>query len=168
MSKQTVLFSSFFSLLWLTSMLCAVVSGFLHLPLAVRYGLVQSWYSSPSVAHYRSAAALLLLGTYALMIWRLQGHNRFCLTRCGLLRILLLSVLAVTGIALVVHNMPDYSIYGSSYTAIKLLHLASAIALLPLLIFRLCQGWRGGYGWLRPKEDGKGACLLLRSKGDGR
>ena len=86
-------------------MLSAVWSGLSHLPQLARYGLVQSLSWSPSVAHYYSSAALLFLGTYALTIWWLQGRNAFCLTRCGRVRVVLLVGLAVTGLALIVHNM---------------------------------------------------------------
>ena len=44
--------------------------------------------------------------------------------------------------------------------------VAGALALLPLLIYRLLQGWRGGYGWLRPRENSSGSCRpRRRSKG---
>ena len=158
MKKRQTLFSSFFSLLWLVSMLSAVWSGISHLPLLSRYGLLRSAAWPPSVPHYYSSAALLLLGTYAFTIWRLKGHSTYCLTRCGLLRILLLLGLAVTGLALIVHNMPDYSLFDGVYAAVKMLHLACALALLPLLIYRLLQCWRGGYGWLRPLEDANTSC----------
>ena len=166
MKKQKTLFSSFFSLLWLVSMFSAVWSGILHLPILSRYGLVRSVTWPPSVPHYYSSAALLFLGTYAFTIWRLQGHSTYCLTRCGLMRVVLLMGLAVTGLALIVHNMPDYSLFDGAYAAVKMLHLVCALALLPLLIYRLLQGWKGGYGWLRPREDVTDACRTRRrSKG---
>ena len=105
MKNQPSLFSSFFSVLWLASMLTAVWSGLAHLPQAGRYGLIQSSNWSPSVAHYYSSAALLFLGTYAFTVWRLQGRSAYCLTRCGLLRIILLIGLAISGLALIVHNL---------------------------------------------------------------
>lgn len=165
MKTHQTLFSSFFSLLWFVSMLSAVWSGILHLPLMIRYGLVPSANWSPSVSHYYSSAALLFLGTYAFTIWRLQGHSTYCLTRCGLLRIILLLGLAVSGLALIVHNMPDYSLFDGVYAAVKMLHLTCALALLPLLIYRLFQGCRGGYGWLRPREDSASCRTHRRSKG---
>lgn len=139
-------------------MLCAVWSGLSHLPQVARFGLLRLSNWSPSVAHYYSAAALLLLGTYGFTVWRLQGRAAYSLTRCGLLRVVLLFVLAVTGLAMILHNMPDFSLYGATYTVVKLLHLACALALLPLLIYRLCRGWAGGYGWLCPRDEGKNSC----------
>ena len=166
MKNQLSLFSSFFSVLWLASMLAAVWSGLAHLPQAGRYGLIQSTSWAPSVAHYYSSAALLFLGTYAFTVWRLQGRGTFCLTRCGLLRVILLMGLATSGLALIVHNMPDFSLYDGVYAAVKMVHLVCALALLPLLIYRLLQGWRGGYGWLRPRENSSGSCRpRRRSKG---
>lgn len=166
MKKQKTLFSSLFSLLWLVSMLSAVWSGMSHLPLMVRYGLVPSANWSPSVAHYYSSAALLFLGTYAFTIWLRQGHSTYCLTRCGLMRVVLLVGLAVTGLALIVHNMPDYSLFDGTYAAVKMLHLTCALALLPLLIYRLFRRWKGGYGWLRPREEGTGSCRPSRRSRD--
>ena len=165
MKKTEPLFSSFFSLLWLISMLCAVWSGLLHLPQASRYGLMRlsSW--SPSVAHYYSAAALLCLGTYGFVVWRMEGRNTHRLTRCGLVRVILLLALAVTGLAMILHNMPDFSLFGVAYTVVKLLHLACALALLPLLIYRLCRGWAGGYGWLCPRKEPDDCC---RASGRGK
>lgn len=151
-------------MLWLASMLSAVWSGLSHLPQVNRYGVIQSANWSPSVAHYYSAAALLFLGTYALTVWRLQGRSAYCLTRCGLMRIILLIGLAVTGLALIVHNMPDYSLYDGIYAAVKILHLACALALLPLLMYRLCRGWAGGYGWLKPREEADASCGISRRR----
>ena len=166
MKNRQTLFSSFFSLLWFVSMFSAVWSGISHLPLMIRYGLVPSANWSPSVSHYYSSAALLFLGTYAFTIWRLQGHSTYYLTRCGLMRVVLLIGLAITGLALIVHNMPEYSLYGALYTAVKMLHLACALALLPLLIFRLFRRWKGGYGWLRPRDENSDSCRLHRRRRD--
>ena len=160
MKNQPSLFSSIFSALWLASMLAAVWSGLAHLPQAARYGLIQSASWSPSVAHYYSSAALLFLGTYAFTVWRLHGHSTFCLTRCGLLRVILLIGLAISGLALIVHNMPNFSLYDGVYAYVKMLHLVCALALLPLLIYRRSRRWIGGYGWLKPRdgaETGLGA-----------
>lgn len=164
MKNQPSLFSSFFTMVWLACMLSAVWSGLTHLPQAMRYGLITSSHWSPSVAHYYSAAALLFLGTYAFAVWRLQGCSAYCLTRCGLLRVVLLMGLAVTGLALIVHNMPDYSLYDGVYAVVKMLHLACALALLPLLIYRLCRGWTGGHGWLKPREGADAGCGLPRMR----
>ena len=160
MKNQPSLFSSLFSILWLASMLSAVWSGLTHLPQVWRYGLIHSSNWSPSVAHYYSAAALLFLGTYAFVVWRLQGCNAYRLTRCGFLRVTLLVGLAVTGLALIVHNMPDYSLYEGLYATVKMLHLGCALALLPLLIYRLCSGWAGGHGWLKLREGADTRCCL--------
>lgn len=164
MKDQRSLFSSFFSVLWLASMLTAVWSGLAHLPQAGRYGLIPSASWSPSVAHYYSSAALLFLGTYAFTVWLLQGRSDFCLTRCGLLRVLLLMGLAISGLGLIIHNMPEYSLYDGVYAAVKMTHLACALALLPLLIYRLCRCWSGGYGWLKPRDSAGAACGVSRRR----
>ena len=164
MKNQPSLFSSIFSMLWLASMLAAVWSGLAHLPQATRYGLIQSASWSPSVAHYYSSAALLFLGTYAFTVWRLQGRSAYCLTRCGLLRVILLMGLATSGLALIVHNMPNFSLYDGVYAYVKTLHLVCALALLPLLIYRLCRRWTGGYGWLKPRDGADTCCGAARRR----
>lgn len=80
MKEEPCLFSAFFKLLWMAAMLAAIVSGLAHLPFAFRYGLINSWRASPTVAHYWSAAALLLLGTYAAAVWLAAGRRRYALT----------------------------------------------------------------------------------------
>lgn len=146
------LFSGFFRLLWLASMLAAVLSGLAHLPFAFRYGLIQGWRASPTVAHYWSAAALLLLGSYALVVWWRLGRREFALTRCGLARVIFLSILAVSGLLLTLHNLPGFSMYGGTYAFIKLGHLFCALALLPLMLQYLALRLLGRNAWLTPME----------------
>ena len=35
---------------------------------------------------------------------------------------------------------------------------AFALALLPLLIYRLCRRWTGGYGWQKPRDGADTCC----------
>ena len=117
MKEEPCLFSAFFKLLWVAAMLAAIVSGLAHLPFAFRYGLINSWRASPTVAHYWSAAALLLLGTYAAVVWLAAGRRRYALTCLGGLRVTLLVVLAVTGLLLVLHNLPGFSCMAAPTTS---------------------------------------------------
>lgn len=89
------------------------------------------------MAHYWSAAALLLLGTYAAVVWWRLGRREYALTRFGLVRVIFLGLLAVSGLLLILHNLPGFSVYGSTYAMIKLGHLFFALALFPLVGMRL-------------------------------
>lgn len=156
MKEEPRLFSVFFKLLWAAAMLAAIVSGLAHLPFAFRYGLVHSWRASPTVAHYWSAAALLLLGTYAAVVWRAAGRRRYALTRWGGLRVALLTTLAVTGLLLALHNLPGFSIYGVAYAAIKLAHLLCALLLPLLLLAHAALRLLGRGRWVRALPGARG------------
>lgn len=148
MTQRPRLFSNFFNILWLAAVLAAVLSGLAHLPVAYRYGIMHIWRSSPTVAHYWSAAALLLLGSYATAVWWRLGRREYALTRFGLVRVVFLGFLAVSGLLLILHNLPGFSVYGSTYAVIKLGHLFCALALFPLASMRLFM--RGH--WLKFRE----------------
>ena len=152
MKSRPCLFSPVFGALWLCSMVAAVLSGLAHLPLAWRYGLIP-WNGKATVVHYWAAAALLLLGTYACMVWWARGRRLYSLTRCGRVRGVFLGLLAASGLALVLHNLPDFSVYGVAYSIIKIGHLVCALALLPVFAFQWCARAVGGYGWFRPRGD---------------
>ena len=119
MRERGPLFSSFFLVLWDLAVAAALFSGFAHLPLAYRYGLIDTWNTSPTVIHYW-AAALLLLGSYAGVVWQGESGRRFRLAVWGRLRVALVILLAVTGIILILHNLEDTSVYGGAYAACKL------------------------------------------------
>ena len=149
MKEDPRLFSAFFKLLWAACMLAAIVSGLAHLPFAFRYGLINTWRASPTVAHYWSAAALLLLGTYAAVVWCALGRRDYALPPWGGLRVALLLVLAVTGLLLILHNLPGFSVYGATYAVIKLGHLFCALALPLLLFVHGCLRLLGRGRWVR-------------------
>ena len=156
MKEEPCLFSVFFRLFWGAAMLTAIVSGLAHLPFAFRYGLVHAWRASTTVAHYWSAAALLMLGTYATVVWRAVGRRRYALTRWGVLRVALLAALAVTGLLLALHNLPGFSVYGLTYAAIKLGHLLCALLLPLLLLVHSILRLLGRGRWLRPLPAARG------------
>ena len=140
--------SSFFLVLWDLAVAAALFSGFAHLPLAYRYGLIDTWNTSPTVIHYW-AAALLLLGSYAGVVWQGESGRRFRLAVWGRLRVALVILLAVTGIILILHNLEDTSVYGGAYAACKLGHLACAALFTLFLLIRCCL-----------RLTGRGRCVL--------
>lgn len=149
MKERVPLFSAFILILWNLAVLTALLSGFAHLPIAYRYGLIDTWNISPTVVHYWSAAALLLLGSYAGVVWLGEAQGRFRLSRWGRLRVLLVSLLSLSGLVLILHNLKDVSIYGGAYAACKLGHLALALMFAFFLLVRcLMHIW------------GRGRCIL--------
>lgn len=149
MRERGPLFSSFFLVLWDLAVAAALFSGFAHLPLAYRYGLIDTWNTSPTVIHYWAAAALLLLGSYAGVVWQGENGRRFRLAVWGRLRVALVILLAVTGIILILHNLEDTSVYGGAYAACKLGHLACAALFTLFLLIRCCL-----------RLTGRGRCVL--------
>ena len=154
--KPTQLFSGIFCFFWTTALLTAVLSGLSHLPFAVRYGLVQSD-ARTTIWHYYAAAVLLTLGTYAVIIWWFRGRGAFSFTRCGAIRTALLVLLSLSGLTLMLHNLPDAAFFGRAYTTIKLCHLFSALLLVPVLLMQ-------GALWLA----GKPSALKARAAENGR
>ena len=148
--NPTQLFSGIFCFFWTTALLTAVFSGLSHLPFAVRYGLVQSD-ARATIWHYYAAAVLLMLGTYAVIIWWFGGRREFLFTRCGAIRTVLLILLSLSGLALMLHNLPDVALFGRFYTAIKFCHLFSGLLLVPVLLLQ-------GALWLAGKPSSLKAC----------
>ena len=149
MRERGPLFSSFVIILWNLAVLAALLSGFAHLPIAYRYGIIDTWNTSPTVVHYWAAAALLLLGAYAGIVWAGSADGRFRLSRWGRLRVVLVSLLSLSGLLLILHNLEEVSIFGAFYAACKLGHLALAFLFAFFLLVRgLMHLW------------GKGRCIL--------
>ena len=149
MKDSGPLFSSFILMLWDAAVLVALVSGLAHLPVAYRYGLIDTWDTSPTVIHYWSAAAILLLAAYAGLVWFAESGGRFYLSRWGRLRVALVTLLAVSGILLVLHNLEDVSLFGAVYAVCKLGHLACALIFAFFLLLRGCM-----------RLLGRGRCVL--------
>lgn len=149
MKDRGPLFSSFILMVWDVAVLAALLSGLAHLPMAYRYGLIDTWDTSPTVIHYWSAAALLLLAAYAGVIWFGESGGRFRLSGWGRLRVVLVSLLGVSGILLILHNLEDMSLYGAFYAVCKLGHLACALLFAFFLLLRGCM-----------RLLGRGRCVL--------
>lgn len=151
MRPQRYLFSTFFRWIWLFAVLFVLATGLAHLPLG--------WHSSglfsipvlrpllykPTLWHYWANALLLLLLAYGLVIWIVEGRQRYRLTFFGCSRLILLFLLCLSGMLLALHNLAPFSLYGVVYPIFKLLHLAAALCFLPLCLVRFV--WRGK--WLR-------------------
>ena len=150
--RRRKLFPALFRVLWSASLMTAVVSGLSHLPFAVRFGLV-GWDNRASLWHYYAAAALLMLSTYAVIIWGWEGRRYLRLTVGGCLRALLLGALILSGLTLVLHNLPDIAFFGETYATIKLCHLSCALILVPVLLVQIILRLTGRSPCLVPRED---------------
>ena len=98
-------------------MVWAVVSGFAHLPVIYRYAEAALPWLRPAaysgtVAHYWAAAAMLCLTSYAAIVWMVRGTRSYSLTPFGMLRLVLLALLMLSGLGLILHNFQDFSFYG--------------------------------------------------------
>ena len=149
MKERGPLFSALIILLWDMATVAAILSGFAHLPVAYRYGIIDTWNTSPTVVHYWAAAGLLFLSVYAGVIWFGESAGRFRLSRWGWLRVILVVLLCVSGLLLVLHNLEEVSIHGGVYAVCKLGHLACAALFTVFLVIRC---------WLR--LAGRGRCVL--------
>lgn len=155
MRDRGPLFSSFILLVWDAAVLAALVSGLAHLPVAYRYGLIDTWDTSPTVIHYWAAAAMLLLAAYAGVIWFGESAGRFRLSRWGRLRVVLVTLLAVSGLLLILHNLEDMSLYGATYAVCKLGHLACALLFAFFLLLRGCMRLFGRGRCVLPLQGGR-------------
>ena len=158
-TERRPLFGFLFRLLWRISVVWAVVSGFAHLPVIYRYAeglfpwLRPAAYSG-TVAHYWAAAAMLCLTSYAAIVWLLRGTRSYSLTPFGMLRLVLLALLMLSGLGLILHNFQDFSVYGPVYTLIKHCHLGCALLWALLVLVRLA---RRGLWWDRRRGTGRRA-----------
>ncbi len=121
------------------------LSGFVHLPMAKRYSLVKipglSWtgdYFTSHYVHYISATFLLLWLAYRAVFFIFEKNES--LTVSGILRVVILSVLALSGFFHVISNMGGVNFSATFITTIDFTHLGFAFLLLfvyvPLSIIR--------------------------------
>lgn len=157
-TERRPLFGFLFRLLWRISVVWAVVSGFAHLPVIYRYAEAALPWLRPAaysgtVAHYWAAAAMLCLTSYAAIVWLVRGSRSYSLTPFGMLRLVLLALLMLSGLGLILHNFQDFSFYGPVYTLIKHGHLGCALLWALLVLVRLA---RRGLWWdrRRARTDG--------------
>ena len=150
-TERRPLFGFLFRLLWRISVVWGVVSGFAHLPVIYRYAEAALPWLRPAaysgtVAHYWAAAAMLCLTSYAAIVWLVRGTRSYSLTPFGMLRLVLLALLMLSGLGLILHNCQDFSFYGPVYTLIKHCHLGCALLWALLVLVRLA---RRGLWWDR-------------------
>ena len=158
-TERRPLFGFLFRLLWRISVVWAVVSGFAHLPVIYRFAEAALPWLRPAaysgtVAHYWAAAAMLCLTSYAAIVWLVRGSRSYSLTPFGMLRLVLLALLMLSGLGLILHNFQDFSFYGPVYTLIKHGHLGCALLWALLVLVRLA---RRGLWWDRRRGTGRRA-----------
>ena len=97
---------------------------------------------------------MLCLTSYAAIVWLIRGTRSYSLTPFGMLRLVLLALLMLSGLGLILHNFQDFSFYGPVYTLIKHGHLGCALLWALLVLVRLA---RRGLWWDRRRGTGRRA-----------
>lgn len=87
---------------------------------------------------------MLCLTSYAAIVWLVRGTRSYSLTPFGMLRLVLLALLMLSGLGLILHNFQDFSFYGPVYTLIKHGHLGCALLWALLVLVRLAAAGCGG------------------------
>ena len=140
--------------LWVAVALLLGFTGMMQLPVASRYGIAKvpglTWtgdfYTTLNV-HYVLAALLLALGMYWLTL-QVRGRLRGRLAYWGKVRLAVLGVVVLSGMARVAKNLPSITFSPGMTTFIDLVHLGFAV-LLGVLCLWLWTTGRGAW-----REDG--------------
>lgn len=140
--------------LWVTVALLLGFTGMMQLPVASRYGIAKvpglTWtgdfYTTLNV-HYVLAALLLALGLYWLTL-QVRGRLRGRLAYWGKVRLTVLGVVVLSGMARVAKNLPSITFSPGMTTFIDLVHLGFAVLLCVLCLWLWVTG-RGAW-----REDG--------------
>lgn len=136
--------------IWVTLALLLGFTGMMQLPVASRYGIAKipglTWtgdFYTTLIIHYALAALLLALGCYWLVVMglgRLRGH----LTFWGKVRLGVLGIVVLTGLARVAKNLPSITFSAGTTTFVDLVHLGFAV-LLGIICLTLWVKGRGAW-----------------------
>jgi len=136
--------------LFVLSFVVMAFSGFGQMPIFKRYyiadipgmGWAADFYFTHTI-HYLGAIFLLGFFAYLITEYLLSARRRFRLTAAGIVRILLLAGLVVTGIVRVLKNLPDVTFSPGLTMFVDIAHLGfMMIFLLAALAFVLTkQKW---------------------------
>ena len=104
------------------------VSGIAQMPVFKRYGIADvpglAWTANYAFTHW-----LHYLAAAVLLFWLGRVLARGGARRMGRTRVLILAILAVTGVARVLKNLPDISFSPTATMLTDWVHLSAAIAL---------------------------------------
>lgn len=136
--------------IWVTLALLLGFTGMMQLPVASRYGIAKipglTWtgdFYTTLIIHYALAALLLALACYWLVVMglgRLRGH----LTFWGKVRLSVLGIVVLTGLARVAKNLPSITFSAGTTTFVDLVHLGFAV-LLGIICLTLWVKGRGAW-----------------------
>ena len=136
--------------IWVTLALLLGFTGMMQLPVASRYGIAKipglTWtgdFYTTLIIHYALAALLLALGCYWLVVMglgRLRGHLAFW----GKVRLGVLGIVVLTGLARVAKNLPSITFSAGTTTFVDLVHLGFAV-LLGIICLTLWVKGRGAW-----------------------
>ncbi|HZF61481.1 MAG TPA: 4Fe-4S dicluster domain-containing protein [Desulfovibrio sp.] len=148
---EAALSGSVLKKLWVAVALLLGFTGMMQLPVASRYGIAKipglTWtgdfYTTLNV-HYVLAALLLALGLYWLTL-QVRGRLRGRLAYWGKVRLAVLGVVVLSGMARVAKNLPSITFSPGMTTFIDLVHLGFAVLLGVLCLWLRITGrgaWR--------------------------
>ena len=136
--------------LYLVLLFAMGLTGFGQMPIFKRYyiadipglGWLANFYATHYM-HYMGAIALFILFVYAIVVYWGLLHRQFQLTPAAYIRIVLLALIAITGIFRVLKNLPDV-VFSPMFTmVIDISHLVFMMFLMlfGLLFIILKKGW---------------------------
>lgn len=118
------------SRLFIFSVAALTFTGFMQMPLAQRYYLVDipgmAWTGDFFVVHklhYVFAALFLFLLGMVAVNWLLEWKDRLILTRLGAARVTIVAGLVVSGALRVYRNLPDVTLSPAAIVTIEWVHL---------------------------------------------
>ncbi|MBQ7586122.1 MAG: hypothetical protein IJU40_07735 [Desulfovibrionaceae bacterium] len=128
MISSRPLFSGLITSLWGVCLLACLFSGFLQLPI-MEYLPINFALFPLIPIHAYGSGGLLFLSTYMLFIWLFQGRLKYKLTNLAKFKILLYSLLIVSGLFLALNVLNILPLLGGNQAYVKLLHALIAILL---------------------------------------
>ncbi|NDV19900.1 4Fe-4S ferredoxin [Pseudodesulfovibrio sp. JC047] len=138
-------YSAWISWMFIGVMGALGVTGLLQMPLAKRYYLTDvpglAWtgdFFFVHKLHYLFAAALLFLVALVVANWLLKWKERLTLTRLGMVRVVLLGGLLVSGLLRVYRNMPGVTLDPSLILVIEWTHLGLTVIMGVAALVAVC------------------------------
>lgn len=119
-----------------------IISGFAQMPVFKRYYIADipgfSWTANffvTHVMHYTASALLIGLLSCLVSIYFLSGRNSFSLTRTGMIKVTVLTLLVLTGIGKVISNLQDAYFGMSMLVSLNIIHISFTMIYLFLILY---------------------------------
>lgn len=129
-------YSAWISRLYIFAMAALAFTGFMQMPLAQRYALVEipgmAWtgdFFFVHKFHYILAAGLLFLLGVVCMNWLLEWKDKIRLTPLGKARVALVGAIVISGGLRVYRNLPDVTPDPAFIVTVEWIHFGSVMVL---------------------------------------